>query len=77
MFLLKKLAMDCISGEYGLKVRVFFKRSFDGAKIRGIFEMCKMFNKNIFIAICFRVKRTDIQLYTHSKILFPFSISFI
>ena len=25
---------------------VFFNRSFNGAKIKGIFGMCKMFNKN-------------------------------
>ena len=44
------------------------------AKIRGISELCKMFNKNIFIAICFKLKQVDIQKYTHSKMLFVFSI---
>lgn len=44
------------------------------AKIRGIFEMCKMFNKNIFITIYFPLKSSDIQLFIHPKILFILSI---
>ena len=45
------------------------------AKIRGIFDLCKMFNKNIFIAINFPIKRTDIQDYTYLKLFFPIPIS--
>ena len=45
--------MSCMSGVYRRKMRVFFKRSFDGTKIRGIFEMCKMFNKKYFYRYLF------------------------
>lgn len=55
-FIEKMPVMNCMSGGYRRKMKVFFKRSFDGAKIRGIFEMCKMFNKKYFYRYLFSGK---------------------